>query len=498
MTVTAEQGALFEQEETFTVAQVTNRLTRAVAASFPAEVWVKGEVEGLRPPNANGHVYLSLCDKARGRDTATISAVLLRQSRLRIDRALAEHPGFRLTDGIEVRVRGRVQYGYGRIQLVISEIDPAHTLGRLAAERDRVLASLGAEGLLGRNGRLGMPLAPLRVALVTSDGSAACHDALHELEGSGLGFSVALADARVQGPGAEVSILAALTRAEAWGPDVVLVVRGGGSRTDLATFDAERIARRIAAAPVPVLTGIGHEIDASVADAAAHTAYKTPTACAAAVVGQVRAAAGRSEAAWSGIARQAATTAGEADRSLERRAATLAGRAARGVRDAEVRLDSRAALASHRATLGLAAAGARLREGERRLERGAAERLGAAGARLHRAGRRLDPDRLDRALDRHELDHQTAASRVRRGAAGKLGAHAAALDVLAARAAAVDPARALARGWSITRTAEGTLVRRAADLAAGTVLRTTLADGTVESTVRHASPPAATEPEARR
>jgi len=449
--VAANQGALFEQEETFTVGQVTTRLTRAVTAAFPAEVWVRGEVDGLRPPTAKGHVYLSLCEKARGRDTATISAVVLRQSRLSIDRALAQHPGFRLADGIEVRVRGRVQYGYGRVQLVVSEIDPVHTLGRLAAERDRVLAALATEGLVGRNATISMPVAPLRVALVTSDGSAACHDVLHELEASGLGFAVAVADARVQGQGAEASILAALARAAAWKPDVVLLVRGGGSRTDLATFDAERVARAVAAAPVPVLTGIGHEIDTSVVDAVAHTAYKTPTACAAAVVERVRLVASRCEASWAAVVRRS----------------TSLGERAGG------ELDGRAARTSHLVALGLAAAENRLGDG----------------------ARRLDPVRIDRALGRGDAALMSAASRLRRGASAATAARVAALDVLTARAGAVDPSRALARGWSITRTADGALVRRAADLAPGTALRTTLADGTVDSTVHAVAPHAPTEPE---
>ncbi|MDQ3385144.1 MAG: exodeoxyribonuclease VII large subunit, partial [Actinomycetota bacterium] len=331
----ADQGALFEQEETFTVGQVTMRVHRAVAAAFPAEVWVRGEVEGLRPPNAGGHVYLSLCEKARGRDTATLGAVLLRKSRLRIDAALAAHPGFRLSDGIEVRVRGRLQYGFGRIQLVVSEIDPVHTLGRLAAARDRVLDALDAEGLVGRNASLPLPLAPLRLAVVTSDGSAACHDVLHELAASGLGFRVGLVDARVQGHGAEASLLAGLTRAISSGPDLVLLVRGGGSRTDLAAFDSERIARLIAGAPIPVLTGIGHEIDSSVADLVAHRAHKTPTACAAAVVEQVRVAVSTGEEAWRQVVGRAGVAVRDGERALEVQAAALASVAGAAVADAQ-------------------------------------------------------------------------------------------------------------------------------------------------------------------
>lgn len=491
-----DQGALFEQEETFSVAQVTTRLTRAVAGAFPGEVWVRGEVEGLRPPNAGGHLYLTLCEKERGRDTATIGAVLLRQSRLRIDRALAEHPGFRLADGIEVRVRGRVQYAYGRIQLVVSEIDPVHTLGRLAAQRDRVLAALAADGLLGRNGAVPMPFAPLRVALVTSDGSAACHDVLHELEGSGIGFAVQVFDARVQGNGAEASVLAALTQAGGAGADVVLLVRGGGSRTDLATFDGERIARLIARIPLPVLTGIGHEIDASVADAVAHASFKTPTACAAAVVDHVRAASVRAEATWEAASRQAAAVGQRAERLLDARAQALLATAQGAVRHADARLDGQAGRVSHVVAVGLGTADGRLLEAGRRLQRAAGLSVDAAGDRLDRALRLLGAERLDRPLGRAEADIAAAGRRLGRSTSTTTAALSATLDVLAARASALDPDRTLARGWSITRTADGALVRSAAGLAPGTGLRTTLADGTVHSVVA-APPDVPEEPEAR-
>ena len=479
----ADQGALFEQEETFTVGQVATRLARAVAGAFPAEVWVRGEVDGLRPANANGNVYLSLCEKARGRDTATISAVVLRSSRLRIERVLAEHPGFRLADGIEVRVRGRVQLAYGRIQLAISEIDPVHTLGRLAAARDRVLAGLAADGLLDRNRRIPLPLVPLRVALVTSDGSAACSDVLHELAVSGIGFTVRLHDARVQGPGAEASLLAALTRAGRDGPDVVLLVRGGGSRTDLATFDGERIARLIAALPVPVLTGIGHEIDTSVADAVAHLACKTPTACAASVVEQARAGSARAESAWAATSRRAVALGERGERLVEARAEALVTTTQAAVRHAAARLDAHAGRVSRVAAVDLATADHRLLESGRRLDRGAGRIVDAAADRLDRSRRRLGPERLERTLGTRQAELATATRSLARTATTSTGALAAALDLLGARASALDPVTALSRGWSITRTAEGALVRRAADVAPGTHLRTTLADGTVDSTV---------------
>src|SRR5215210_6382576 len=228
------QEALFADEPTLRVGELAARLTRAVAAAFPGEVWVRGEVDGLRRPGPNGHVYFNLCERnSRRGPTSTVSVALYRTDRLRVERELRQWPSFRLDDGLEVRVRGRVQYGYGRIQLVVTAIDPVHTLGR-----------------------------------------PACEDVLAELRASGLGFRVSLVDAQVQGTAAVPSMLRALTVAGRLGPDAVLLVRGGGARTDLAPFDDERLARAVARSPVPVVAGVGHEIDSTVDDEVAHTSAK--------------------------------------------------------------------------------------------------------------------------------------------------------------------------------------------------------------------------------
>jgi exodeoxyribonuclease VII large subunit len=434
-----EQAALFAEERTWRVGELAAALTRAVAAAFPSEVWVRGEIDGLRPPTANGHVYFTLCERnSRRGPTSTLSVSLFRQDRLKVERELRNWPELRLANGLEVRLRGRVQFGYGRLHLVMAALDPVHTLGRLAADRERVLRALAADGLLEANRRLPLPAVPLHVGLVTSAGSAACEDVLSELRASGLGFRVSLTDAVVQGTGAVPSLLRALARQARLRPDVVLVVRGGGPRTDLATFDSEALARGIAGTPVPVLTGIGHEIDTTVADEVAHTSFKTPTAAAAAVGERVHTALGRAEAAWTGVARRAGAAVATAGSRLDERAGRL------------VRTGS-AALAGESG----------------RLDR----RAGAVGV-------------VARSRLRHDEAELTAtARRLVRAAGGAVAGATSHLDVLAARTAAVDPARTLARGWSVTRDARGRLVRRAGDVRPGDRLVTVLAEGTLESTV---------------
>jgi exodeoxyribonuclease VII large subunit len=412
----AEQAPLFEVERTWRVGELSARITRALSSAFPAEVWVQGEIDGLRPPNRSGHQYFSLTERNNRRGpVSTLNVTLLNNDRLRIDRSLQEWPDFKLRDGLEIRMRARVELMFGRLSLKMSALDPQHTLGRMAADRERIRAALKAEGLLDAQRALRLPLVPLHLGLITSDGSAACEDVLSELRGSGIGFRVSVADAQVQGSNADLSVLRALHRLLPLQPDVVLLVRGGGARTDLATFDSERLARGIAAQTVPVLAGIGHEIDTSIVDDVAHATFKTPTATAAFVVDRVRAALARIETTWTSIARCARDDLAGADERLASRTGRLVALASSAAGRADERLDARAARVS-----------------------------GLARARLREASARM--------------------------------------DTLAARVDAADPTRLLTRGWSLTRTAEGHLVRSVTDVAAGTELITTLADGEVRST----------------
>ena len=413
----SEQAALFEQEKTYGVGELSARITRALASAFPAEIWVRGEIDGMKAPNRSGHQYFSLCEKNNRRGpVSTLNVTLLDRDRQRIDRELAKYPEFRLRDGLEIRVRARVQMMFGRLSLLVSAIDPEHTLGRLAADRERVRAVLKADGVLDAQKQVPLPLVPLHIGLITAEGSAAYEDVLGELRASGFGFRISVADAQVQGNSADVSILRALHRLGQVRPHVILIVRGGGARTDLATFDSERLARVIAAQRVPVLAGIGHEIDTSIVDEVAHATFKTPTATAAFVVDRVRAALQRVDAAWAGIARSARDDLVAADERVAQRAGRLLALATTAAGRANERLDARATRVT-----------------------------GLARARLREADGRV--------------------------------------DLLAARVDAADPTRLLARGWSLTRTTDGRLVRSVADATAGTTLITTLADGEVTSIV---------------
>ena len=296
-------------ERTYGVAELGSVIARAVHQMFPGRCWVRGQIRNLNR-SAAGHVYFELAEPGPlgAAPDAVIPVTLLASDRPTVNAVMKAAGAGRMDDGMEIRIAGKLAWWAprGRIQLRMATIDPAYTLGRLGEDRDRLLAALRSERLLDRNRSVPMPVLPLRIGLVTSLGSAAHADFRHELERSGIGFRILEADARTQGLDAGRSIAVAIARLAGHGVDVVAVVRGGGSRTDLAPFDGEVIARAIALAAVPVVTGIGHEVDRSIADEVAHQSFKTPTACAAGLVLLAASAIERSEVLWAAITATAA------------------------------------------------------------------------------------------------------------------------------------------------------------------------------------------------
>ena len=405
---------------TFTVGGLCQAIQVALDVTFPGELWVRGEIHDLKRP-ASGHVYFDLVDPGElGRAMrAKLSVALFQNNKYSVNGILRRAGGgVRMTDGVEVRLRGTLDFHppSGQLKVVMTSIDPAYTLGRLAADRDRLLRQLALEGLLERNGSLSIHAAPLRIGLVTSWGSAAQADFVDELSRSGYGFTVLAADVRVQGEGASAALVTALARLQTHGVDVIAVVRGGGARTDLATFDSEDVVRAVANCGVPVWTGIGHEIDSSLTDEVAHSAFKTPTACASALVDRVTAYLRAAEQRWAAIS-------------------------------------------------GLAVA--RITSEQTQLDRIAHQLQREAGNSL-----RLAADRIDRlAIQLTRESNRTLAS-----AENRLSAKVELLRAL-------DPQRALNRGWSITHDTDGHLVRSVVGTAKGTNLVTRVADGLLHSTV---------------
>ena len=430
-------------DSTFSVTELNTTIREALRAAIPTSLWVRGEVQGLRRSRP-GHLYFQLVEKDARRDRvqAAMDVALFRNHLLTVKAELRKVPGVELANDVEVRIRATVDVypATGRLQLVMTGIDPVFTAGKLAADRERVLRALQAEGLLAANGARPLAAVPLRIGLITSAGSAAYHDFVHELEGSGYAWQVGLCDVRVQGANAPRRVVWALRRLArvAHDLDAVVIVRGGGSRSDLAPFDAESVAREIAAMPVPVLTGIGHEIDRTVADEVAHTSCKTPTACAQILVERVREFVDRLDTVSSAVVHRARAGCAVSDREL----AGCVRRVRQGAPRALVR---------------------ELAELERR--RGRAEELGSRAARTAAA-----------TLDGRRALLATSVGRFTRGEDRRL-------EALTDRLRALDPARVLERGYSITRDGDGRVVKRAVSLQVGDRIVTELRDGRAESTV---------------
>jgi exodeoxyribonuclease VII large subunit len=448
-----EEYADGARDDTYTVSQLATAINDSLRRRFSDGVWVRGEIQGCyeRGP----HLYFKLVEHVDGAQ-ASIDVALFAPSRTRLRPILQKHR-LTLADGLKVRIFGQLDFYAvsGKLSLKMSGLDPRFTLGELALNRDELIRRLTADGVLTANAGVPFSPAPLRIGVVTSVGSAAWADFRHEIERSGLGFRLSVVDVRVQGEAATMQIAAALRwfsgSPRAPRVDALALIRGGGSRTDLAIFDTEAVALAIADSRRPVLTGLGHEIDRSVADMAAHTALKTPTACATHLVERVTDYAQGMEERWSAVC----TSSG---RHLDRAGARLI----------EV------AHAVHRRTNG-AVTRAEERTGER------ARRVDtSARAVLDRAGLRLD----------------NIAATLRNRSAQALASEARHVDSIESQVRLADPAVLLQRGWSITRGADGHVVRDVSTVRPGNRLITHFAAGTVASTVDDVTvlPPAAGPP----
>ena len=422
-----------------------------------------GEAQRVRP-SARGHVYFELVEKGeRDEIVGKLDAVIWKGDLLRVQRVL-DRAGQRLADGMQIRVRGGIDfYGPGgRLQLCVREVDPTFTLGMLELRRRETLAALAAAGLLERNRGLVLCELPLTVALITSYESAAYHDFLSGLAESGYGFRVVFVHASVQGREAEREVVSALRSLAGLSIDCAVLIRGGGSRSDLAVFDSRAIAEAIALAPFPVLAGLGHEIDRSIADMVAHTAFKTPTKVAEFLVERIALQEQALADLRSRLLREALEPLRAGREAL--------GRAERGVSLARMRL---------------AAAGHRIEEHARALGR-----LGRSA--LRQAERRQDGLRsrltmlAPRLLESGERDRVRLGERVAAAARGHLRETTAKLQGIERLCVQLAPERTLERGFSLTRDASGALLRHPSQAGTGDLITTQLSGGSLKSRVEGA------------
>lgn len=404
-------------------------LCRAIADALDARfnpVSVRGEISGFSRA-ASGHCYFSLKD-ASG------------QIRCAMFRRAAQMLDFAPRDGELVEVRGRlgVYEARGDLQLIAETMSRVGQGGLFEQFLQRK-ARLEAEGLFEAGRKRPLPAMPRRIGVVTSLGAAALHDVLAALARRAPHLPVLVSPAAVQGAGAPaelVAALAALVR-QPQPPDLILLVRGGGSIEDLWAFNDEALARAIAASPVPVVSGVGHETDFTIADFVADLRAPTPTAAAELAAPQRQMLVNALDLAAEAL--EAAVL-----RRLDRHAQ---------------RLDSVAARLSRPSAI---VATQRLR-----LERQGQSLLHALQSQAERARRRCDnagqalPAAVRAGLERQRQRLERAELRLR----------------------LLDPGLVLQRGYAFLEDADGGTVQRAAQTRPGQQLRATLADGTVALTV---------------
>jgi exodeoxyribonuclease VII large subunit len=436
-----------------TVTQLTGVIERAIKSQVPASVLVNGEVSNFSLHRASGHLYFTLKDAG-----ACIDCVMFKSD--------AQKVKFKPADGMELLAGGRVGiYAQrGRYQLYISSLSPIGQ-GALELAFQQLRAKLENEGLFAAERKKPLPRFPLNVALVTSQHTAALQDMLKVLRRYPF-LKISLFHVPVQGEGAAKEIADAIgllnrKAAKRMAIDLVVLARGGGSLEDLWQFNEEVVARAIAASRIPVITGVGHETDVSIADLVADYHAHTPTEAAQVVVAQWRSAGDlvetisiRSRRAMRQILQDARQQLGAIERH------ELFRRPMDRVNQLRQLLDDR------QRSLSLAAMSAMQRY-SRRLERTSSrldqihprhrinlfvQRINGLNSRLNAAALRL-----------HERRHER-------------------LNAMEGQLRALSPEAVLKRGYSITSLKKsGKLVRAAAQVKTGDRLITRFADGTVES-----------------
>jgi exodeoxyribonuclease VII large subunit len=254
--------------------------------ALPDMYWIIAEISEIKE-NYAGHCYLELIEKHPDEKNVRARAkAIIWNNRYRFLKSFFENiTGETLKQGLKILVRIKIEYHelYG-LSLVISDIDPSFTLGEMALKRQQIIKRLEDEGVITMNKELDFPMVPQKIAIISSKSAAGYTDFLSHLTENSYGyiFYTALFETAMQGADTEISVIDTLNKIAQFAElfDVVVIIRGGGSQTDLSWFDNYKIAYHVTQFPLPVITGIGHEKDLSVTDIVAFQSLKTPTAVA--------------------------------------------------------------------------------------------------------------------------------------------------------------------------------------------------------------------------
>jgi exodeoxyribonuclease VII large subunit len=430
-----------------TVTELNRRVRERIESGLPL-LWVAGEISNFMRA-ASGHCYFSLKDA-----NAQVRCVFFRHKSALID--------WKPENGMQVEVRAlpSLYEARGEFQLTVETMRRSG-LGALFEAFERLKRKLESEGLFEASRRRSIPQFPARIGIVTSPKAAALRDVLTTLRRRMPGIPVVIYPAPVQGEGAAEKIAqairAASVRAEV---DVLIVCRGGGSIEDLWSFNEEIVARAIVDCAIPVVSGVGHETDFTIADFVADARAPTPTAAAELVSPNRVELAGRLRASGARLVRDVERLLGARTQHIDHLAKRL--------QHPGERIAGEARHVSHLAS---------------RLRAAATHRVGSAVWSVSDASQRFKLAAPD--LDAHLARQQELRARLQRGHARLLELREAGLARMGEHLAHLNPQSVLQRGFSIVEKADGSIVRSAGALAQGETLRMTFAHGAAHANVEN-------------
>ncbi|MFD2036203.1 exodeoxyribonuclease VII large subunit [Belliella marina] len=273
-------------QQAISLLELNNIIRDSLENNLSPNYWIVAEIGELKLA-PQGHAYMELVEKNGNQVKAKIRANIWQYSFRTIAGKFRSATGQEMRAGMKILALATVTFHevYG-MSLNIKDVDPNFTMGERARIRQEIIDRLSAEGMMELNKRFELPIVPQRIAVISSQSAAGYGDFVQQLQTNRYGYQVhsKLFQATLQGEGAAKTIIHALDLVEeesqAAGFDLVVIIRGGGAQLDLDCFDDYQLAVAIAKSPIPVLTGIGHERDETIADLVAHTKVKTPTAAA--------------------------------------------------------------------------------------------------------------------------------------------------------------------------------------------------------------------------
>lgn len=492
--------------KTFSLSTVVSRVDALLRPAMSKTFWIKAELSSCKFKGDNFFCDLVESNK-EGTVLAQLRCYLWASEMKRIHQSFkSEGIELKLRDGMVVAMLCRLQYHpvYG-ISLRGLDLDPATVLGELELKKRALLATLTQENLHQLNQQIPCHPLPVKIGLITAEGSAAYYDFTKTLFSSNFGFQVQLASATVQGEHCEQTVLRALGCCAQLDIDIVVICRGGGSKLDLAWLDNEAIARAVAHCQHPVWVGIGHEIDSGVLDVVAAQSFKTPTALAEELVARcegaqqfTRQAQHNLSAAWSyrlenqlnwlqdvkkGTRQGVRKLLNNARSNLKIHIEALGGRTRSKLATAERAQQSQSLKLQHGLKRSLADRLHQLKQASNAIKHSTEKRSERERQRLDFAKERLSPVRIEGLLSKQFNELQNLSRRLQSGSPeGRLRTERALLKSKRSLLNMADPKQNLKRGYAIVKTKGKSLVSTA-NLKQGDVVDIALANGQLKSRV---------------